>query len=75
MEKSDGSVRHKRGHNTIMTGLTMLLAGVVLAIMFTNARPGFSGFCVLVAVAGLVTTIVGIGRRRERPVDQSSQTG
>lgn len=73
MTQNGGSVQHKRGHNTIVTGLAMLVFGTVVAFIASGSSndgaAGFTGFCVLVAVAGLITLLIGVGRRRETPVD------
>lgn len=68
MTNTGGNVRHKRGHNTIMTGLAMLVMGIAFALVggFGDA-PGLQGFAILVAIAGFVTLLVGVGRRRETP--------
>lgn len=68
MTNTGGNVQHKRGHNTMMTGLAMLVMGIAVALVggYGDA-PGLQGFAVLVAIAGLVTLLVGVGRRRETP--------
>ncbi|OIH86028.1 hypothetical protein BLJ79_04325 [Arthrobacter sp. UCD-GKA] len=68
MTNTTGNVQHKRGHNTIMTGLAMLVMGIAVALAggYGDA-PGLQGFAILVAIAGLVTLLVGVGRRRETP--------
>lgn len=65
-----GSVQHKRGHNTIMTGLAMLVFGTALVLVFATGNPDSPalGVFVLIAFAGFITLMVGIGRRREKPV-------
>ncbi|RAX50857.1 hypothetical protein DQ353_00190 [Arthrobacter sp. AQ5-05] len=68
MTNTSGNVQRKRGHNTIMTGLAMLVMGIAVALVggYSDA-PGLQGFAILVAIAGLVTLLVGVGRRRETP--------
>lgn len=70
MTNQKGNVKHKRGHNTIVTGLAMLVFGIVFALAggYGDAS-GLQGFSILVALAGFITLLVGIGRRREKPVD------
>jgi hypothetical protein len=43
----------------------MLLGGVTTLI--TSVQGSTSGLAVLLVIAGLVTWLVGVGRRRERP--------
>jgi membrane-bound ClpP family serine protease len=57
-----GFVQHKRGHNAIMTGLCLMVIGGILAV-----ATALDGFGILVAVAGLVTLLIGFGMRRETP--------
>lgn len=70
MTNKTGNVQHKRGHNTMMTGLAMLVMGIVFALAggYGDA-PGLQGFAILVALAGFVTLLVGVGRRRETPAN------
>lgn len=58
-----GFVQHKRGHNAMVTGLCLLVFGIILALVSAA-----SGFGVIMAVAGFVTLLVGFGMRRETPV-------
>lgn len=69
MTTNGGSVQHKRGHNTMVTGAAMLVFGVVLALAFASSEGAGSGLFGFVAFAGFITLLVGIGRRREKPVD------
>ena len=64
METQSQKVVHARGHNAIVTGLAVLVLGLVLSLMGNGS--GMTGFGVLVAVGGLVTLLVGFGIRRER---------
>lgn len=59
----------KRGHNAMVTGLAMLVIGVVIALGSAgeNGNPALQGWAVLVALAGFITLLIGIGRRREKP--------
>ena len=64
METQSRTVTHRRGHNAIVTGLAMLVLGVVFALAFTTEH--FMGsLAVVVAFAGFITLIVGFGIRRE----------
>lgn len=71
MTENGGKVRHKRGHNAIMTGLAMLVFSAPF-ILGSWGNDGPSGFPVLVAFAGLITLIVGFGVRREQSVSSPS---
>lgn len=64
METQSQKVVHRRGHNAIVVGLAILVLGLVLSLMGNGS--GMTGFGVLIAVGGLVTTLVGFGIRRER---------
>lgn len=64
-----GSVQNKRGHNTIMTGLAMLVFGTALALAFASGNAGAQGVFIIIAFAGFITLMVGIGRRREKHAD------
>lgn len=66
-QKETQKSANRRGHNAMMTGLALLVIGGIFAI--TGNGSGMTGFGVLVAVAGLVATIIGIGLRRETPPD------
>lgn len=70
MTQNGGTVQHKRGHNTMMTGLALLVFGVAFALIGgTGDAAGIQGVGILAAFAGFITLLVGIGRRREKPVD------
>lgn len=58
--------KKKRGHNARITGASMLVMGTVIALA-SNAgeAAGLMGFSVLVAFAGLITLLVGVGIGRE----------
>lgn len=51
------------------TGLTMLVLGVVIALGAAgeNGNPPLNAFSTVVALAGFVVTLVGVGKWRERP--------
>jgi hypothetical protein len=54
----------------IKTGLAMLVFGVVIALAFSVGQENVSpvtGWAALIAFAGFITAIVGIGKWRERP--------
>jgi uncharacterized membrane protein YidH (DUF202 family) len=54
----------------IKTGLAMLVFGVVIALAFSVGQDkpgGMVGFASLIAFAGFITAIVGVGKWRERP--------
>ncbi|WP_151724017.1 hypothetical protein [Arthrobacter luteolus] len=67
MTKQGEKVQHRRGHNAIVTGLAMLvLGGAMTAAGTIGGGSGLAGFSALVAFAGFITLIVGIGIRREK---------
>jgi hypothetical protein len=54
----------------IKTGLAMLVFGVAVALAFGYGQEepsGIVGFAALVAFLGFLTTVLGIGKWRERP--------
>lgn len=51
-----------------MTVLAMLVFGIVLAVAFTVGDSAAAPAPILIAFAGFITLLVGIGRRREKPV-------
>jgi membrane associated rhomboid family serine protease len=55
----------KPGNNAIKTGIVLLLAGGLYVWATISTPSGVGGVAVFVAVAGLVTLLVGIGIRRE----------
>jgi uncharacterized membrane protein YidH (DUF202 family) len=59
----------KRGANIMKTGLGMLVFGVAIALAFGYEQEpnAMTGWAALVAIAGFITAIVGIGKWRERP--------
>ena len=64
-----GDVHKRRGVNIIKTGLGMLVFGVAIALAFGyNQEPNaIAGWATLVALAGFIVAIVGVGKWRERP--------
>ena len=66
---TSGDVHKKRGANAMKTGAAMLVFGVVIAVASAGeyGNAGLSGFAALVALAGFVTAIIGIGKWRETP--------
>ena len=67
---TQGDVHKKRGAMAIKTGLAMLVFGVAIALGFSYGQEepgGVVGFASLVAFIGFLTTIIGIGKYRERP--------
>ena len=63
MTKQTEKPVNRRGHNAMVTGLAILVFGLILTVASTG---GMQGLGIFVAVAGLVTGIIGIGMRRER---------
>lgn len=68
---TQGDVHKRRGANIMKTGAGMLVFGIIIAIATAgeNGNAGLSGFAVVVALAGLITAIVGIGKWRELPAN------
>lgn len=64
-QKETQKPANRRGHNAMMTGLAMLLFGAIGAFMLPSGESPLAGLSFFVAVAGLVTWIIGIGMRRE----------
>lgn len=66
---TQGDVHKRRGAMAIKTGLAMLVFGIAIALASAgeNGNPQLNGFASVVALAGFITTIVGIGKWRERP--------
>lgn len=63
---SELETKKKRGHDARITGLAMLVMGTVIALAAgTGEATGLMGFSALVAFAGLITLLVGIGVGRE----------
>ena len=67
---TSGDVHKRRGANIMKTGAGMLVFGVIIALAFSVGQDepsGMVGFASLVALAGFITAIVGLGKWRERP--------
>ena len=65
-QKETQKPANRRGHNAMMTGAAMLLFGILGAFLLPSGESPLAGLSVLVAVAGFVTAIIGVGMRRER---------
>lgn len=69
---TQGDVHKRRGAMTIKIGLAMLVFGtaIALAFMYGQEEPNaVGGWAALIAFAGFITAIVGIGKWRERPAN------
>lgn len=67
---TQGGAHKRRGAMAMKTGLAMLVFGVVIALAFSVGQDkpgGMVGFASLVAFAGFITALIGIGKWRERP--------
>lgn len=66
---TQGDVHKRRGANIMKTGAGMLVFGIVIALATAgeNGNAGLSGFAAVVALAGFIVAIVGVGKWRERP--------
>jgi len=64
-----GDVHKKRGVNIMKTGAGMLVFGIAIALAASgeNGSGFLSSFASLVAIAGFIVAIVGVGKWRERP--------
>jgi hypothetical protein len=59
----------KRGANVMKTGAGMLVFGIAFALGTAgeHGNPALNAFSTLVAIAGLITAIIGLGIWRQRP--------
>lgn len=66
---TSGDVHKRRGANIMKTGLGMLVFGIAIALATAgeNGNAGLNSFSSLVALAGFIVAIVGVGKWRERP--------
>jgi hypothetical protein len=66
---TSGDVHKRRGANIMKTGAAMLVFGIAIALATAgeNGNPQLNGFSSLVALAGFIVAIVGVGKWRERP--------
>lgn len=64
-----GDVHKKRGANIMKTGAGMLVFGIIVALATAGeyGSPQLNGFSSVVALAGFIVLIVGVGKYRERP--------
>lgn len=68
---TQGDTHKRRGAMAIKTGLAMLVFGVAIALAAAgeNGNPGLNAFASVVALAGFIVALVGVGKRRERPAN------
>ncbi len=66
---TNGDAHKKRGSNIMKTGLGMLVFGIAVALAAAgeNGNPALNGLSVVVALAGFIVLIVGVGKYRETP--------
>lgn len=66
---TQGDVHKRRGANIMKAGAGMLVFGIVIALATAgeNGNAGLSSFSAVVALAGFITAIVGVGKWLERP--------
>ena len=59
----------KRGANIMKTGLAMLVFGIAVALASAgeSGNPQLNGVSTVVALAGFIVLLAGIGKWRERP--------
>jgi len=59
----------KRGATVMKVGAAMLVFGVAIALASAgeNGNPQLNAFASVVALAGFITAIIGLGKWRERP--------
>lgn len=64
-----GDAHKRRGANIMKTGAGMLVFGVIIAMASAGeyGNPQLNGFSAIVAIAGFIVLIVGLGKWRERP--------
>ena len=62
-------IHKRRGANIMKTGAAMLVFGIAIAVATAgeDGNMALSGFATVVALAGFITAIVGLGKWRERP--------
>jgi hypothetical protein len=58
----------KRGVQVIKIGVAMLVFGVAIALASAgeNGNPQLNAFSSVVALAGFITALIGVGKYRER---------
>ncbi len=68
---TSGDIHKKRGAMAMKTGLAMLVFGTAIALAAAGeyGNAGLSAWSGLIAFAGFITTLIGIGKWRERPAD------
>lgn len=68
---TSGDVHKKRGANAMKTGLAMLVFGTAIALATggENGNAGMSAWCAVIAFAGFITALIGLGKWRETPAD------
>ena len=66
---TQGDVHKKRGAIAMKTGLAMLVFGLAIALASAgeHGNPMLSAWSGLIAFAGFITLLIGIGKWRERP--------
>lgn len=64
-----GDVHKRRGANIMKTGAAMLVFGIAIALATAgeNGNHFLSSFASIVALAGFIVAIIGVGKWRERP--------
>ena len=64
-----GDVHKRRGANIMKTGLGMLVFGIAIALFSAgeDGNAGLNSVSTIVAIAGFIVAIVGVGKYRERP--------
>jgi hypothetical protein len=66
---TQGDPHKRRGANIMKVGLGMLVFGsaIALAFLYGQEPNAIGGWAALVALAGFITALVGLGKWRERP--------
>lgn len=66
---TQGDPHKRRGANIMKTGAAMLVFGVAIAIATAGeyGTPPLNAFASVVAFAGFITGLIGVGKWRERP--------
>ena len=67
---TSGDVHRRRGANIMKTGAGMLVFGIAIALATAGGEDGpnwLNALSTLVALAGFITAIVGLGKWRETP--------
>lgn len=68
-----GELHKKRGANIMKTGAGMLVFGIVIALATAgqDGSVGLNSVASMVALAGFIVALIGVGKWRERPASDN----